>query len=85
MLKWEIKHKHLQLILLAYKLVGALVKPTMLKYLQKDLRPSIVAELQNENHKLKSFVQIVKKTVVAKAKANLQSGAITKNMNQHYF
>ena len=49
----------------------------------RSLRPSILAELQNEDHELKSFVQIVKKEVVAEAKANLRSRATTKNMDQH--
>ena len=53
----------------------------MLKYFQKSLQLSILAELQNENYKLEKFVQILKKIVVVKAKANLRSWANTKNMN----
>ena len=55
----------------------------MLKYFWKGLRPSILAELQNMNHELENFIQIVKKAVVAKAKTNLRSRATTKNMDQH--
>ena len=71
------------MILLAYNPVGAPAKPTMLKYFQEGLRPSILAELQNEDHELENFLQIVKKAVATKAKANLRSRATTKNMNQH--
>ena len=55
----------------------------MLRYFREGLRPSILAELQNEDHELESFVQIVKKAVVAEAKTNLRSWATTKNMDQH--
>ena len=61
------------MILLEYNLVKASAKPTMLWYFQKDLQTSILAKLQNKDHKLQSFVKIVKKTIVAKAKANLWS------------
>lgn len=44
----------------------------MLKYFQKDLKRSILAKLQNKNIEPESVVQIVKKTVIVKAKANLQ-------------
>lgn len=43
----------------------------MLKYFQKSLRSFILANLQNKDLELKSFIQIMKKTVVAKAKVNL--------------
>ena len=85
MLEWAAYPKHLQLILLVYNLVGAPTKLTILRYFQEGLRSSILTKLQNEDHKLKSFVQIVKKAVVAKAKANLWSRATTKNIDQHCF
>ena len=56
----------------------------MLKYFQDDLRPSILAELQNEDYELENFLQIVKKAVVAKAKANLRLRATIKDMDQYY-
>lgn len=43
----------------------------MLRYFQKDLKSSILAKLQNKNFKLENFVQIIKKVVVTKTKANL--------------
>ena len=55
----------------------------MLRYFQEGLRPFILAELQNEDLKLENFVQIVKKAVVAEAKANLQPRSTTCNMDQH--
>ena len=70
MLEWAAQLEHLQLILLAYNLVGALAEPTMLRYFQEGLRPFILAELQNEDHELKSFLQIIKKAVVVEAKAS---------------
>ena len=83
MLKWAAYLEHLQSILLAYDSVGAPAKSTILKYFQEDLRPSILAKLQNEDHELKNFLQIVKKVVIAEAKANLQSRATTKDMDQY--
>lgn len=82
MLKWAANLKHLQLILLDYNLIKALAKPTMLKYFQKDLKFFILAKLQNKDLELKSFVQIVKKVVIANAKANLQLWAITQDIDQ---
>ena len=83
MLEWAAHLKHLQSILLAYNPVRAPAEPTMLRYFREGLRPSILAELQNENHELENFLQIVKKTVAAKAKANLRSRATTKDMDQY--
>ena len=82
-LEWAAHLEHLQSILLAYDPVGAPAEPTMLRYFREGLRPSILAELQNEDLELESFVQIVKKAVVAEAKANLRSRATTKDMDQH--
>ena len=82
-LEWAAHLEHLQLILLAYDPVGAPAEPTMLRYFREGLRPSILAELQNEDHELENFLQIVKKAVAAEAKANLRSRATTKDMDQH--
>ena len=83
LLEWAAHLKYLQLILLAYNPIGALAKPTMLRYFQKGLQPSILVNLQNEDHKLKNFFQVVKKAVAAEAKANLRSRATTKDIDQH--
>ena len=82
-LEWAAHLEHLQSILLAYDPVGAPAEPTMLRYFREGLRPSILAELQNEDLELESFLQIVKKAVVAEAKANLRSRATTRDMDQH--
>ena len=82
-MEWAAHLEHLQLILLAYNPIGAPAKFTMLRYFQKGLRPSILAKLQNENHELENFFQIVKKAVAAKAKANLRSWATIKNIDQY--
>ena len=57
----------------------------MLKYFREGLRLSILAELQNEDLKLKSFVQIVKKAVVIEIKVDLRPRATTWDMDQQYF
>ena len=54
-LEWVVHLEHLQLILLAYDPIRALAVPTMLRYFWKGLRPSILAELQNKDHKLENF------------------------------
>ena len=48
-LEWAAHLEHLQSILLAYDPVGAPAEPTMLRYFREGLRPSILAELQNED------------------------------------
>ena len=75
MLEWAAHFKYLQSILLEYDLIKVLAKLTILKYFWKGLKPSILAELQNEDFKLESFVQIVKKAVITKAKASLRPWA----------
>ena len=84
MLEWAAYLKHLQLILLAYNPIRAPAKSTILKYFWEGLRPSILAKLQNKDFELGSFVQIVKKAVIAEAKANARSQATIKNMDQYY-
>ena len=82
-LDWAAHFEHLQSILLEYNLIRAPTEPTMLRYFRECLRPSILAELQNEDLELENFVQIVKKAVVAEAKANLRPRATTRDMDQH--
>lgn len=71
MLEWAAYLKHWQFFLLKYDAIGALAKSTMLKYFQKSQRPFILAKPQNKNIKLESFIQIMKKLVITKAKVNL--------------
>lgn len=42
----------------------------------------MLAELQNEDLELKSFVQIIKKVIIAKAKVNLRPQVTTWDMDQ---
>ena len=67
--------------MLIYNLVRASTKSAMLKYFQKGLKPSIFAKLQNKNLELENFFQIVKKSTIAKAKANLQFWTTTRNID----
>ena len=83
MFEWAAHFKHLQSILLAYDPVKAPAKPMMLRYFREGLWSSIFAKLQNEDHELENFFQIVKKAVASKAKANLRSRATTKDLDQH--
>lgn len=53
-----------------YNLIKALIKSTILKYFQEDLKPFILAKLQNKNLKLENFIKVVKKAVVIGAIAN---------------
>ena len=76
-LDWAAYLKYLQSIFLEYDPIEAPTKLMMLRYFREGLRPSILAKLQNENLELKSFVRIVKKTVVAEAKATLRPWVTT--------
>lgn len=71
--------------MLAYKLIEAPTKPTMLSKFREVLTLFILAKLQNKDLKVKIFFYIVKKVVVAKTKTNLQSEPIIRDMDQHYF
>ena len=84
-LDWATYLEDLQSILLKYNPVGALTKPTMLKYFREDLKPSVLTEIKNWDLKLKSFNQMVKKVVDAKLKSALQPHSSTKKMDQNYF
>ena len=82
MLDWVAHLEHLQSILLEYNLVRALTKPIMFKYFQKDLKPSVLAELEYRDLKLENFDQIVKKTIDIEVKSTLQPHSNTKKIDQ---
>ena len=82
-LDWAAYLKHLQFILLEFNPVGALTKPIMLKYFWKDLKPSILAELEHRDFELENFNQMIKKAVNAKAKLALQPCSSTKKIDQN--
>ena len=83
MLDWSAHLEHLQSILLEYDLVETLTKLTIHKYFQEGLKPSILAELEHRDLELKSFNQIVKKAVNAKAKSALRPRSSTEEMDQN--
>ena len=41
----------------------------IVRYFQKSLKPFVLTKLQNKDLELKSFLEIVKKRIVAKAKS----------------
>ena len=56
----------------------------MLRYFRKDLKLSVLAELEYQNFKLESFDQMVKKVVNAKAKSALWLCSGIKEIDQHF-
>lgn len=83
MLEWVAYLEYLQSILLDYDPMRAHLEPMMVKYFQEGLWPSILAEVHHDNLEVESFVQIVRKAVVAEVKANLQFRASVQDMDQH--
>ena len=55
----------------------------MLKYFRKNLKPFVLAELEYQDLKLKSFNQIVKKTVNAEVISALWPCFNTKEIDQN--
>lgn len=68
MLDWAAHLKHLQSILVEYDPIKALNKHTILKYFKKSLKPFILTKLEYQNLELKSFDQMIEKTIHAEAK-----------------
>ena len=83
MLDWAAHLEYLQSILLEYNPVRAPTKPTMLKYFQEGLKPSVLTELEYRDLELESFNQMVKKAVNAKAKSAFQPRSSTKDIDQN--
>ena len=54
-LDWAAHLKHLQSILLEYDLVGALTKPTILRYFREGLKLSVLTKLEHRDLELESF------------------------------
>ena len=80
-LDWAAHLEHLQSILLEYDPVGAPIKPTILIYFRKGLKPLVLAKLEHRDLELESFNQMVKKAVDADAKLALRPRSSTKEMN----
>ena len=82
-LDWTAHLEYLQSILLEYDTVGALTKLTMLRYFRENLKPLILAELEHQDLELKSFNQMVKKTVDAKVKVALWPRSSTRKIDHN--
>ena len=83
-LDWAAHLEHLQSILLEYNPVGAPTKPTMLRYFQKSLKPSVLAKLEYWDLELESFDQIVKNAIDVEAKLAFRPRSSTKKIDQNY-
>ena len=80
---WAAHLEYLQSILLEYNPIGAPGEPTILRYFQKGLRPSIRVQLEHQDLELESFEQLVKKVIEAKGKASLRPRTTTQEIDQH--
>ena len=69
---WASHLKHLQSILQEYDLVAAPTEVTMVRYFEEDLKPSIKAEMDQDNSQLIDYEGLVAKAVRAEAKAGLR-------------
>ena len=69
--------------MLEYDPVGALTKPTILRYFREGLKLSVLAKLEYWDLELESFNRMVKKAVDAEAKSALQPCSSTKEIDQN--
>ena len=72
---WAFYLKHLRWILLGYDLVAAPTEVTMVSYFEKDLKPSIKAEIDQDDSQLINYEELVAKAIRAEAKAGLRSSS----------
>ena len=83
MLDWVFYLKYLQSILLKFDAYEIPEKPTIIKYFQEGLRPSILAEMQQHNRELDSFEDTIQKAVDTKAKAAFRLCSTTRETDKH--
>ena len=69
---WASQLKHLVSILLEFDPVVAPTEVTMVRYFEESLKPSIKAEINQDNSQLINYEELVTKPVRAKAKASLR-------------
>ena len=69
MLDWASYLEHLQPLLLEFDANEASGEPTMIRYFQEGLKPSIRIEMQQHDRELDSFKDTIQKAVDVKAKA----------------
>ena len=68
---WASHLEHLQSILLEYDPVAAPTEVTMVRYFEEGLKPSIKAEMDQDDSQLINYEELVAKAVKVKAKVNL--------------
>ena len=78
---WASHLEHLQSILVEFDADGALVKSNLIRFFREGLKPSIKAQIEPRSQEYDSWDELVKKTVVAKAKANLQPSYYSRDMD----
>ena len=69
---WASHLEHLQSILQEYDPVAAPTEVTMVRYFEEGLKPSIKAEMDQDNSQLINYEELVAKVVRAEAKAGLR-------------
>ena len=68
---WASHLKHLQSILLEYDPIAIPTEVTMVRYFEEGLKPSIKAEMDQDDSQLVDYEELVAKAVKAEAKAGL--------------
>ena len=75
--------EHLQSILVKFDVDGALVKSNLIQFFWEDLKPLIKAQMEPCSQEYDSWDELVKNTVAAEAKANLQPSYYSRDMDNH--
>ena len=78
---WASHLKHLQSILVQFDVDGALVKSNLIWLFREGLKPLIRAQMEPRSQEYDSWDKLVKKTVVAKVKANLQPSYYSRDID----
>ena len=81
---WASHLEHLQSILQEYDPVAAPTEVTMVKYFKEDLKPSIKAEMDQDDSQLVDYEELVAKVVRAKAKAGLRPSFYVRETDLSY-
>ena len=78
---WASYLEHLQSILVKFDADGALVKSNLIQFFREGLKPLIRAQMELRSQEYDSWDKLVKKTVAADAKANLQPSYYSRDMD----
>ena len=76
--------EYLQSILLEYDPVAAPTEVTMVRYFEEDLKPSIKAEIDQDNSQLINYEELVAKAVKDEAKAGLRPSSYMRETDLSY-